>query len=193
MAVHIKQRETQGNEVLTSEVITPGAATLYPCLSHPSTFGSFFCFHPYELVQQYVNGRSLESTRPMKNVLLSQACVWEWRQLCGYFAVLLMMRGLKAASVGWIHVSWIDLRKEEHPRQISRPVLPAKTSGGEILSGRVEFQIKEWALRLQVSPIWCSLRVMFGWECYAFPSRQVHKSPCGSCGLLWWGLSGETS
>lgn len=43
MAVHIKQRETQGNEVLTSEVITPGAATLYPCRSHPSSFGSFFC------------------------------------------------------------------------------------------------------------------------------------------------------
>lgn len=47
MAVHIKQCETQGNEVLTSEVITPGAATLYPCLSHPSTFGSFFCFLPF--------------------------------------------------------------------------------------------------------------------------------------------------
>lgn len=115
--------------------------------------------------------------------------MWEWRQLWGGFVVLLMMRGLKAASGEWIHASWIHLRKEEHPRQLSRSALPAKTRGKKVLLGGVEFQIKATALRLQVSPVWCSVRVTCGWECCAFSPRQRYKSPFGSCGLLGWGLA----
>lgn len=118
-----------------------------------------------------------------------KTCLWEWRQLWGGFVVLLVMRGLKAASRGWRHASWIDLRKEEHPRKISRSALPAKMRGGDVLLGRVEFQIKATALRLQVSPVWCSLRLTFGWEPCAFSPRQRYKSPFGSCGLLGWGLA----
>lgn len=82
---------------------------------------------------------------------LCQGCLWEWRQLWGCF-VLHLMRGLKAASGGWMCTYWIDLRKEEHPRQIWGPVLPAKMMGVEILLGAVEFEIKASTLNFRWVP-----------------------------------------
>lgn len=97
-----------------------------------------------------------------------------------------MMRGLKGASRGWIHASWIDVRKEEHPRQLSRSVLPAKRRGKEVLLGWVEFQIKATALWPQVSPVWCSVRVTFGWDCCAFLPGKDTNLPLAAA-VCWGG------
>lgn len=169
--------------MLTTEVITLRATTLYPFLSHPSTFGSVVpSFHPRVLLQQFITDRRFLHMN--EKVFLCLACVWEWRQLLRMFCFLSHDEGVNSSIGGWIYTSWTDLRKEECRRQI---LGPAKWSGGEILLGTVEFQIKAAALWLTVSPVWCSLRVTFGLECRAFPPRQISKTPFGSCGLLGWG------
>lgn len=53
MAVHIKQHETEDNEVLSTEVIVLEAVTLSPFPSHPDTTVPSFSFRsPCVLLQE---------------------------------------------------------------------------------------------------------------------------------------------
>lgn len=133
MAANIKQHETEGNEVLSADVIILEAVTLSPFPSHPDTTVPS-CVVP--LSPTAFARMTRDSSRQTKSAFSSPVCLRDWRQL--YEAILWLSshdKGIKSSLGG--RMNELDRFRTRGTTQADISACAAcQDAGEEILWGR---------------------------------------------------------